>query len=83
MRGGCQECDIFQPINDLGLCEECAIKLERDLIRNRDWNYSALAFGVPESKLEELRRDIIKHHGKKLEIIAPKQKKPKKKKRKK
>ena len=79
----CQGCDIFQSINDLGLCEECAIKLERDLIRNRDWNYSAHAFGVPESKLEELRRDIIKHHGKKLELITPKQKKPKKKKPKK
>ena len=34
----------------------------------------ALAFGVPESKREELRKDIVKHHGEKLELIAPKQK---------
>ena len=59
------------------------IKLERDLIRNRDWDYSAPAFGVPEYKREELRKDIIKHHGKKLELIAPNKKKQKKKKPKK
>jgi hypothetical protein len=84
--GECQGCDIFQPLDDLGLCEECFGKLERDLIRQRDWAYSALAFGVPESKLEELREDVIKHYGEKLELIAPKKvakKKTKKKKRKK
>ncbi|UCE07526.1 MAG: hypothetical protein JSW07_05695, partial [bacterium] len=77
--------DIFQSLNDLGLCEDCAGKLDRDLIRQRNWAYSALAFGVPESKLEELRKDIIKHYGEKLELIAPtkgNQKKPKKKRKK-
>ena len=72
--GQCQGCDQFLPLNDLGLCDECAGELERDLIRNRDWGYSALAFGVPELKREELRKDIVKHHGEKLELIAPKQK---------
>jgi len=84
--GKCQGCDIFQPLNDLGLCEECDGKLDRDLIRQRDWAYSATAFGVPESKLEELRKHVIKQYGEKLELIAPskgKQRKSKKKKHKK
>ncbi|MFH2001263.1 MAG: hypothetical protein ABIK28_16395 [Planctomycetota bacterium] len=69
--GECQGCDIFARLNDLGLCEDCAGKLERDLIRQRDWDYSALAYGCPESKREELRNEIIARHGKKLELIAP------------
>ena len=80
--GECQACDIFTRLNDLGLCEECAEKLERDLIRQRDWNYSALAYGCPESKREELREEIIARHGEKLELIAPK-KEPQKKRKKK
>jgi predicted amidophosphoribosyltransferase len=40
----CQSCDIFLPVNDLGLCEDCAGKLDRDMIRKRDWAYSVLAF---------------------------------------
>jgi len=85
--GECQGCDIFQPLNDFRLCEECAGKLERDLIRERDWDYSVTAFGVPEPKREELREEVIKHYGEKFELIAPikgaqkKSKKNKKKKR--
>lgn len=70
--GECQGCDIFTRLNDLGLCEECAGKLERDLIRQRDWDYSALAYGCPEFEREELRKEIIARHGEKLELIAPK-----------
>jgi len=80
--GECQGCDIFTRLNDLGLCEECAGKVDRDLIRQRDWGYSALAFGCPESKREELRNEIIARYGEKLELMAPKkdaQKRPKKK----
>ena len=78
----CQGCDLFTRLNDLGLCEECAGKLERDLIRQRDWDYSALAYGCPESKREELRKEIIAQHGEKLELIAPK-KEPQRKRKKK
>jgi len=48
------------------------------MIRKRDWAYSVLAFGCPKDKLEDLRNDIIKKHGKKFELIADD--KPKKKK---
>ena len=83
--GECQGCDTFQPLNDLGLCEECAGKLERDLIRERDWDYSVTAFGVDPSKREQLRRKVLAQHGEELELIAPswgKKKKDRSKKRK-
>jgi len=67
----CQACDIFTRVDDLGLCEECSAKLDRDLVRQRDWDYSAMAFGVPPEKREELRTTIIKEYGESLELIAP------------
>ena len=69
--GKCQACELFGPLDDIGLCEECAGKFERDVIRQRNWDYSALAFGVPEEKREELRRHIIKEYGESFELIAP------------
>jgi len=50
------------PVNDLGLCDDCYAKLERDLIRMRDWEYSAEAFGVPDTQLEALRDRIIRDY---------------------
>ena len=76
--GECQGCDIFTCVDDVGLCEECAAKLDRDLIRQRDWKYSTMAYGVPPEKREELRRKVIQQHGEDLELIAQgKFKKPK------
>ena len=66
----CRACDIITRVDDTGLCEECAGKLERDFIRRREWAYSALAFGCPEGKLEALRDEIIKSHGERLELLA-------------
>ncbi|MGD2092684.1 MAG: hypothetical protein PVH61_41340 [Candidatus Aminicenantes bacterium] len=81
--GECQACDSFESLNDMGLCRECDAKLDRDLIRERDWAYSVSAFGVPESKLEELREEVIKQYGEKLELIAPTKSTPKKSKKRK
>jgi hypothetical protein len=39
--GQCYACDLLGRVDDLGLCEECRTKLERDLVRQRDWDYSA------------------------------------------
>jgi hypothetical protein len=58
-------------VNDLGLCDECSGKLDRDLIRQRDWDYSVSAFGLDVAKREELRRQVIFQYGEKLELIAP------------
>lgn len=69
--GECQGCESFSALDDMGLCEHCSEKFERDVIRQRNWDYSALAFGVPADKREELRRHIIKEYGEDLELIAP------------
>lgn len=67
----CQACDSFASVDDLGLCAECSGKLERDMIRQRAWDYSATAFGVPPEKLEELRAATIAEYGAALELVAP------------
>ena len=40
----CVGCDVPGDLDEMGLCDRCAAKLERDLIRNRDWDYSVTAF---------------------------------------
>lgn|SRR5690554_1532538 len=65
----CAGCDLFRPVNDLSLCDECFAKLERDLIRSRDWAYSATAFMVAEDQLEALRERVIRDHGAAYELI--------------
>jgi hypothetical protein len=82
----CYGCDQYLPVNDLNLCDECAGKLDRDLIRERDWDYSASAFGLDPAKREELRRQVITRYGEKHELIAPSKRsaiKPKKRREKK
>jgi len=43
----------------MGLCEYCAGKLERDMIRQGQWAYSALAFGGPEDKRKNLQPNAL------------------------
>lgn len=69
--GECQGCELFLPLGDLGLCEQCAGKLERDLIRERQWDYSVTAFGTPPEKLEKMRKAVIDQYGERLELIVP------------
>ena len=68
--GECRGCGIFTCVDDVGLCEVCAAKLDRDLVRQRDWQYSTMAYGVPPEKREELRRKIVQQYGEDLELIA-------------
>ena len=68
--GACQACDAVGPVNDLGLCEDCDARFDRDLIRKRDWDYSASAFGCPVERREELRDHVIAHYGEALELLA-------------
>ena len=70
-KGECQGCDNYLPLNDFGLCDGCAEKFDRDLIRQRDWEYSALAFGVPTEQRERLRQRIIAQFGDSHELISP------------
>jgi len=66
----CAGCDLPFPVNDLRLCDECFMKLERDLIRARDWDYSATAFMTPPEHLEALRERVIRDYGADYELIT-------------
>jgi len=67
--GQCQACDMWGPVNDLMLCEECEAKVQRDLIRARDWDYVAAAFGLDDEGRERLRVEVIRQYGAKNELI--------------
>lgn len=68
--GPCVGCEVFRRIDDLGLCADCSKKLERDLIRERDWAYSVTAYGLNDEQREEIRRQVIGEFGEGLELIA-------------
>lgn len=67
----CVGCDLPSHVNDVGLCDSCYAKLERDMIRSHDWDRSGLAFGTPDSELENLRLRIMREFGKDYELIEP------------
>jgi hypothetical protein len=67
----CVACDLFGPVNDLGLCSGCAAKLDRDMIRQRAWDYSTSAFTLPPGERETLRKAVLRKFGKALELVPP------------
>lgn len=67
----CAGCEQFRCVNELGVCENCSQKLERDLIRKRDWAYSVTAYGMSDQRREVMRRQIVDNFGEGLELIAP------------
>ena len=66
----CQGCDLFVPVDDNGLCADCAQKLERDLLRQRSWDYSHAAYALAKKQREELRNRVIAEYGQRLELLA-------------
>jgi len=68
--GECRGCDTFTRLNDLVLCFDCTGKLERDLIRQRDWDHSVSAYAASPEQREDLRRKVVEQYGPKLELIA-------------
>ena len=67
----CIGCDVILPVNDLGLCSDCNMKPDRDMIRDRDWERSETAALTPVSEREELRREAISRYGAAYELIEP------------
>jgi len=76
--GQCQACEMWGRVNDLMLCEECDAKIQRDLIRARNWDYVAAAFGLDDRGRERLRDEVIRQYGAENELIMDQ--KPKKRK---
>jgi len=62
-------------------CEECDTKIQRDLIRARDWDYVAAAFGLDDEGRKRLRAEVIRQYGAKNELIVSGQPKRKSRKR--
>jgi hypothetical protein len=68
--GICAGCDGISLVGDLGLCEKCGAKLERDLLRSRDWVHSVTAFRLTDEQRELTRRQVVKEYGRDFELIA-------------
>ncbi len=66
----CHGCDIYGPVDDTGLCADCAQKLERDLLRQRAWDYSHAAYVLGEQQREELRKEVIAKYGRRMELLS-------------
>jgi hypothetical protein len=71
--GQYRACDMWGMVNDLLLCEECDAKIQRDLIRARDWEYAAVAFGLDNEGRKRLRAEVIRQYGAKNELIIGQQ----------
>ena len=69
--GDCTSCELFRPLDELGLCPVCAAMLERDLIRQRDWDYTAATSFLAAEDREALRQQVVAEYGKELELITP------------
>ena len=82
--GQCQACEMWGRVNDMMLCEDCDAKIRRDLIRARDWDYVAAAFGLDDEGRERLRAEVIRRYGAENELIIdqkPKKRKSRKRRR--
>ena len=68
--GACVACEADVPVDETGLCDICAEKYERDMLRLRRWKYSITAAYTPEAEYEDLRREAIEQFGKDLEMLS-------------
>lgn len=67
--GPCVACGADEAVDDMGFCEPCSEKFERDMLRHRRWKYSLTAAYTPEEEYENLRRDTIEQFGPDLELL--------------
>jgi predicted amidophosphoribosyltransferase len=68
----CVGCDQRVPQrDDLGLCPDCAAKLDRDMIRDRDGERSWTAWHTPDDQREALRAHVVARYGARYELMAP------------
>jgi hypothetical protein len=57
-------------------------KLDRDLIRQQEWDYSATAFGVSLGDQEKLRQQVIAQLAWRLSSLPPEKQPPRKRRKK-
>jgi hypothetical protein len=78
LTGRCVGCDQWHILDDLGMCDTCAAKFDRDLIHQRAWDYSATVFGCDPKDYESLRQLVIDNYRAAYELLAPPEKKGRK-----
>src|SRR5262245_35076096 len=70
--GDCVACELMVlQRDDLGLCPDCAAKLDRDMIRDRDWERSRTAWQTHADQREALRTQVVARYGARYELIVP------------
>lgn len=65
----CLACTHLAPLPDLQLCASCLARWHRDLIRQRRWRCSELAWDLTTDEREALRSRIIARFGEEFEIF--------------
>ncbi|WP_456364202.1 hypothetical protein [Priestia aryabhattai] len=66
----CHGCYSTKKVNHIPLCASCNNKLERDLVRQRNYEYSDLTAQLSSSEdKEKVRKDVINQYGEKLELV--------------
>jgi hypothetical protein len=74
--GLCTGCDQWTTLDDVGLCDPCAAKFDRDLIRQRAWDYSATAIACHPKDYEALRQAVIEQYSPAYELLVPPEAQP-------
>ncbi|WP_341285801.1 hypothetical protein [Priestia megaterium] len=68
--GECHGCFMIKKVNHIPFCESCNSKMERDLVRQRSYDYSELTVHLSSKEAKEnVRKNIIFKYGPKLEIV--------------
>jgi hypothetical protein len=70
----CIACELLTEVNELGFCEACFEKFERDLIRSRD---DALISQMTAKTFHTLRKEVIRVYGAEYELLSPPKRKNK------
>lgn len=69
--GECHGCFMIKKVNHIPFCESCNSKMERDLVRQRSYDYSELTAHLSSKEAKEIvRKNIVSKYGSDLELIS-------------
>lgn len=78
-QGFCEVCNMHENLNDVLLCNNCNEKLERDLIRKGEYDYSSQSAFKSTEERKNIHKNIIKKYGSNMELLIENKKENKKK----
>jgi hypothetical protein len=72
MMDACIGCDqVVSQRDTLGRCPACAATLDRDMMRDRDWERSWTAWQIPADQRDALRAQVVARYGARYGLRAP------------